>query len=82
MKSETADRNKVRPARVVSPRRSIVRFSLVVQDSPPAQATARRHRASTALQRSASSSEIRALCRGSQQILSTPAALELNRVFV
>eukprot|EP00966_Prymnesium_polylepis_P131856 3048947-Prymnesium_polylepis.1 len=32
--------------------------------------------------RSAWSSEIRALCRGTQQILSTPQALEPNRVFV
>eukprot|EP00966_Prymnesium_polylepis_P290677 6713388-Prymnesium_polylepis.1 len=49
MKSETGP-EQVRPARVLSPCRSIVRFSLVVQDSTHRQATARRHRASTALQ--------------------------------
>eukprot|EP00966_Prymnesium_polylepis_P214630 4970382-Prymnesium_polylepis.1 len=53
MESETGP-EQVRPARVstrvVSPRRSTVRSSLVVQDSPPRQATARRHCTSTALQ--------------------------------
>eukprot|EP00966_Prymnesium_polylepis_P082228 1904538-Prymnesium_polylepis.1 len=49
MKSETGPEQE-RPARVLSPCRSIVRSSLVVQDSTPRPATARRHRASTALQ--------------------------------
>eukprot|EP00966_Prymnesium_polylepis_P333774 7389194-Prymnesium_polylepis.1 len=54
MKSETGP-EQVRPARVLSPRRSVVRSSLVVQDSTPRQTTARRHRASRWSRRSYSS---------------------------
>eukprot|EP00966_Prymnesium_polylepis_P103697 2401021-Prymnesium_polylepis.1 len=81
MKSETGPEQSETSARCLLAARSSAPVSL-----SKTRRLLKRRLAGTARpqfsRRSASSSEIRALCRGSQQILSTPEALELNRTFL